>query len=242
MTFENIVKRISQILSAFLIFLMADGFYLSQKGFDWVNGQLVLVKTANAAVPVVSDNNVTPARFDMTPTHILGNPDAPVTIYEFSSLGCSHCADFHLNILPKLKKEFIDTGKVNLVFADFPIDGRSMQAAMLARCMPAEKYFDFLSLLFKKQMNWGLSFKSEKLLIGYAKTEGLSAEQAKACMSDDKVAADIMAIRQDGMEKLQIRGTPSFLIRSAEGEELLPGVPNYDEFEKTINKYLSVNK
>ena len=241
MTFENIIKRVSQVLAAAFMFLMADGFYLSQKGFNWGDGSLVLGKPAEAAVPAAA-GGVVPSRFEMNAAHVLGSADAPVTIYEFSSLGCSHCADFHLNMLPELKKDYIDSGKVKLVFADFPIDAKSMKGAMLARCMPADKYFDFLSLLFKKQLTWGLSFKTEKLLTSYAELEGLSAEKAKACMEDDDAAKEIMSVRQDAMEKLQIQGTPSFLIRSDLGEEVLPGVPDYEKLKEVLNKYLGVNK
>ena len=233
MTFENIIKRVSQVLAAAFMFLMADGFYLSQKGFNWVDGSLVLVKPAEASVPAAA-GGVVPSRFEMNAAHVLGSADAPVTIYEFSSLGCSHCADFHLNMLPELKKDYIDSGKVKLVFADFPIDAKSMKGAMLARCMPADRYFDFLSLLFKKQLTWGLSFKTEKLLTSYAELEGLSAEKAKACMEDDDAAKEIMSVRQDAMEKLQIQGTPSFLIRSDLGEEVLPGVPDYEKLKEVM--------
>ncbi len=241
MTFENIIKKISQMLAITFMFVMADGYYLFQKGFDWVDGNLVLVRSAQAAVPVV-DGSVVPSRFEMDEVRVLGNPAAPVTIYEFSSLGCSHCADFHLNVLPQLKKDYIDTGKVKLVFADFPIDGRSMKAAMLARCMPTDKYFDFLSVLFKKQLTWGLSFKAEKLLASYAELEGLSKEQANLCMADDDTAKEIMAVRQDALEKLRIQGTPSFLVRGPEGEEILPGMPDYETLQGVLNKYLDFNK
>lgn len=242
MTFENVIKKISQVLAVAFMFFMADGFYLSVKGFSWVDGQLVLVAPAEAAVSETTVDGGERSPFTMEPSFVLGSAEAPVTIYEFSSLGCSHCAEFHESILPELKKNYIDTGKAKLVFADFPIDEKSMKAAMLARCMPADKYFDFLGLLFKKQLNWGLSFKTEKLLAGYAATEGLSEEKAKACMKDDAVAANIMAIRQDGMEKLGIQGTPSFLVRGAEGEELLPGLPDYETFAAVIDKYAGVNK
>lgn len=241
MTFENIIKKISQMLAITFMFVMADGYYLFQKGFDWVDGNLVLVRSAQAAVPVV-DGSVVPSRFEMDEVRVLGNPAAPVTIYEFSSLGCSHCADFHLNMLPQLKKDYIDTGKVKLVFADFPIDGRSMKAAMLARCIPADKYFDFLSVLFKKQLTWGLSFKAEKLLASYAELEGLSKEQANLCMADDDTAKEIMAVRQDALEKLRIQGTPSFLVRGPDGEEILPGMPDYETLQEVLNKYLDLNK
>lgn len=241
MTFENIIKKISQMLAITFMFVVADGYYLFQKGFDWVDGNLVLVGSAQAAIPVV-DGSVIPSRFEMDEVRVLGNPAAPVTIYEFSSLGCSHCADFHLNMLPQLKKDYIDTGKVKLVFADFPIDGRSMKAAMLARCMPADKYFDFLSVLFKKQLTWGLSFKAEKLLASYAELEGLSKEEANRCMADDDTAKEIMAVRQDALEKLRIQGTPSFLVRGPEGEEILPGMPDYETLQEVLNKYLDLNK
>ena len=242
MSFEGVVKKLSQILAATFIFVMADGFYLSVKGFNWVDGELVLTKPANAQTAEDAAQEVTPSLFDMEAKYVLGNKEAPVTVYEFSSLGCSHCADFHLNMLPKLQKEYIDTGKVKLVFADFPIDGRSMKGAMLARCMPEDKYFDFLSLMFKKQLNWGLSFKAEKLMISYAELEGLDAEKAKACMEDDNVAKEIMSVRQDAMEKLKIQGTPSFLVRGELGEEVLHGVPSYEKLVETLDKYLGVNK
>lgn len=244
MSFENIVKRLSQFLAVAFIFFMADGFYLSAKGFNWVDGNLVLVKPAEASQPISvgADNGATPSLFDMTSPFVLGNKNAPVTIYEFSSLGCSHCADFHLNTLPKLEKEYINTGKVKLIFADFPIDSKSMKAAMLARCMPEDKYFDFLSLLFKKQLSWSLSFKTEKILTSYAELEGVDAAKAKACMEDDEMAKEIMSVRQDGMEKLKIQGTPSFLVRSALGEEMIHGVPNYQDLQQILNKYLAVNK
>ena len=239
MKFEDIVRTISSWVAGVAVFLIASGIYLSSKGFVMgPDGVPVLMKTAQAGEKEVKINNNA-----VLPTgHAMGLASAPVAIYEFSSYGCFHCADFHLNMLPELKKDYIDSGKVKLVFADFPIDAKSMKGAMLARCMPADKYFDFLSLLFKKQLTWGLSFKTEKLLTSYAELEGLSAEKAKACMEDDDAAKEIMSVRQDAMEKLQIQGTPSFLIRSDLGEEVLPGVPDYEKLKEVLNKYLGVNK
>lgn len=249
MTFEKIIGRISRILAVLVIFLIAANFYLSFKGFTWLDGELVLIRPAQAEEPSNANalakryegltvEAVTPSKFEVENVHILGDKNAPVTIYEMSSLGCSHCADFHLNILPQLKKDYIDQGKVKVIFADFPIDQKSMKAAMLARCMPEDKYFDFISLLFKKQMSWGLSFKTEKLLTGYAEMEGMSPEEAKNCMSNDKIASELMDIRQQAIEKLHINGTPSFLVRNAEREEVIPGAPSYDKLKSIINSYL----
>ncbi len=234
--FEKFIKIISRTLATVIMFLLADSFYLSQKGFVWSDGNIVLLKSAQAAE--ADQKPLDTANFNMKPHHVLGKSDAPVTIYEFSSLGCTHCADFHLDTLPKLQEEFIDIGKVKLIFADFPIDKRSMQAAMLARCMPENKYFDFLAILFKKQMSWGLSFKAEKLLSGYAEVEGITPEEAKVCMDNKDVANDIIYVRQQAMEKLGIRATPSFLIRSADGDEIISGAPDYNDLKEIINKKL----
>ncbi|MBR1647968.1 MAG: DsbA family protein [Alphaproteobacteria bacterium] len=234
--FEKGIKIISRILTVAFMFLIADGFYLSRKGFVFENGQISLVKPAAAqTAPAPADIK----GFNIDTPYILGNPDAEISIFEFSSLGCAHCADFHLSVLPKLRKDFIDTGKVKLIFADFPIDKKSMQAAMLARCMSEDKYFDFLSTLFKKQLSWSLSFKSEKLLAGYAEMEGLSQEKIQKCLNDDNTAAEIMYIRQQAMEKLDVKATPSFLIKKGDEGEMLTGVPSYDTLKEVLERKIN---
>ena len=237
--FEKGIGLFSKVITIILVFVMADVFYLTQKGFVWQNGTFVLVKEAQAKVEEKQSKEIDTSSFSMDPLYVLGEKDAPITIYEFSSLGCTHCADFHLDILPKLKKDFIDAGKVRLIFADFPIDKKSLQAAMLAHCFSEDKYFDFLSFLFKKQITWGLSFKAEKLFVDYAGLNGLSKDKAVECMKDDKLAAEIMYIRQQAMEKLNIQATPSFLIRTVNGDELITGVPNYGDLVKNLNKKLN---
>lgn len=235
--FEKTVKTISRFLAMVVVFVLADGFYLAQKGFVIGPNGIELVKTAQAEEDNVK--RIDAGSFNVSTQHVLGSMDAPITIYEFSSLGCTHCADFHLGILPQVKRDFIDTGKAKLIFADFPIDKKSMKAAMLARCMPSDKYFDFLGKLFKKQTTWELSFKSEKLLTGYAGEEGMDEETAKRCMNDNRVASEILYIRQHSMEKLDIKATPSFLIRSAGGDELIIGAPSYAKISEILNKKLS---
>lgn len=234
--FEKNIRMVSRFLAVVVIFLLADGFYLSQKGFVAGPNGIELVKSAHADSSMI--RSITPGSFNIETGSVLGDVNAPITIYEFSSLGCTHCSDFHLGVLPSLKRDFIDAGKVKLVFADFPIDKKSMQAAMLARCFSGDKYFDFLGKLFDKQATWGLSFKSEKLLIGYAKDEGMDEYTARKCMKDDKVASEILYIRQQAMEKLDIKATPSFLIRSAKGDELITGVPSYSKISEILNKSL----
>lgn len=234
--FEKSIKLVSHVLTVLVMFFLTDSFYLTQKGFVLNDGKIELLRSAQAAES--SLQNIDTRSFKIDAQYVLGKPNAPITIYEFSSLGCTHCADFHLGILPKLKQDYIESGKVKLVFADFPIDKKSMQAAMLAHCMAQDKYFDFLGLLFKKQLTWGLSFKTEKLLAGYAGGFGLDSETAQKCMKDDKMAAEIMYVRQQAMERLNIKATPSFLVRSSGGDELITGVPSYSEFREVLNKKL----
>ena len=90
---------------------------------------------------------------------VLGQANAPVTIIEYSSLSCPHCAQFHNNVLPKLKKNYIDTGKVKLVYRDFPLGGPAYIAAMMARCAKPDRYFQFLDVLFRDQANWARSHR-----------------------------------------------------------------------------------
>lgn len=242
MKFENIIKKVSGFIAAFVVFFMAAGFYLSVKGFEMnQNGELVLISSAQAASEVAPAPKTIPANFVMPESHVIGESTAPVTIYEYSSFGCFHCADFHLNTLPKIKEKYIDNGQVRLVFVPFPIDRASMSAAMLAECVPADKYFAFTDLLFKKQREWGLSRDPEKVLKQYAALSGVSSEKADGCLKNDEVAQEILEVRQDGVTQLGIQGTPSFVISTAEGKELLSGAPTMEKLDeiftqKTANK------
>lgn len=250
MKFEDIIKKLSGFIAGFFIFFVAAGMYLSFKGFVMNNnGQLVLVNQAQASTADsatdkdIDTDGLTKKIADninviLPKGHVLGKKDAPVSIYEFSSFGCYHCADFHLKTLPKLKKDFVESGKVNLSFVNFPLDKKSMSAAMLAACMPSDKYFDFLQLLFKKQRDWGLSMRTEKLLTEYASLNGLSKEEAAKCLKNNKLAQNIIEERQQGIDKLNIQGTPALLIVSKHGKEVIYGAPDYDELKALLEQRL----
>lgn len=237
MKFESIIKKVSSFLAAFVVFFFAAGMYLSLKGFDVdANGNIVLVKSAEAAMPGMTPK--IPANMVMPTGHFIGSENAPITVYEYSSLGCFHCADFHLKTLPKLKKEFIDNGKVKVVFVDFPIDKASMSAAMVARCIPDENYFNFIELLFKNQNEWGLSRHPEKLIAQYAALNGITPSKALECMKNDDVAKEILENRQNAMTQIGIQGTPSFVIAEGSERELLQGAPTVEAFTNIFNKKL----
>lgn len=239
MKFENIIKKFSAFVAAFVVFFLAGGMYLSLKGFALNDsGELVLVKTAQAQEVIPGFTPKIPANLIMPEGRSIGSAEAPITLYEYSSMGCYHCADFHLKTLPELKKEFIDKGVLRVVFVDFPIDKSSMMASMVAHCIPQDKYFDFVALLFKNQREWGMSRTPEKYLVQYASLNGITPSKATECMKDDEAAKSILENRQNAITQLGIQGTPSFIISYKSGRELLQGAPSMDTFRAAFAKKL----
>ena len=242
MKFEDIIKKISALVAAGLVYFLCAGFYLSLKGFVMQpDGNIVLVKPANATTDISTlatplDKNIA---LTLPTGPILGSANAPITIYEFSSLNCSHCSDFHLSILPLLKQEFIDSGHVKFIFTHFPLDKKSMKAAMLAECVPESQYLSFISTLFKKQREWMLAYDSEQVLIRYAMLNGLTEAQARDCIHNDDLAKDILEVRQQGLDRLQIKGTPAFLVEKNGQKEILYGAPNYRTFKAYLQSKIA---
>jgi len=240
MKFEQIIRNLSSAVAAIVVFFIAGGMYLSSKGFVMQDdNSIVLVSSAQAqeqdefAQPhKIPDNIAFPSE------HILGNSNAPITLYEYSSFGCSHCADFHLQILPKLKTEFIDKDLLKVVFIPFPIDKNSMDAALLAECVPADKYFDFIDLLFKKQRRWGLNRDPQKVLKQYAALNGVPQEKTDSCLHDDNNAREIISNRQNALTQLEIKGTPSFVLSWNNNNELILGLKPYEFFKEIITSKL----
>ncbi len=236
MKFEKFIKNTSAFVAAMAVFFLVGGFYLSMKGFVMnPDGSIVLMPQAMAkdAVQTIPDNIVLPEE------HVIGSKNAPVTIYEYSSFGCYHCADFHLDVLPELKKEFVDKGVLKVVFVPFPIDKASMDAALLAECMPKDKYFAFVDLLFKKQREWGLARNPQKVLKQYAALSGINSEKADICLNNDDEAREILMNRQNGISQLGIQGTPSFVISYKGQNELIPGMQSFESFSNIIKQKIS---
>ena len=118
---------------------------------------------------------------------ILGDPDAPVTLIEYASLTCPHCAQFHTEVLPDLKERYIATGKVRLIYRDFPLDERALMAAALAHCAGPDRYFGFLDVLFETQSSWARAEDYLGALKKLGKLGGMSDEQMDQCLADDEL-------------------------------------------------------
>ena len=249
---EKWIHRISFIITFCIMYVVAGYSYLSYKGFVYHDGSFELVKPAQAGLldfvkssdkeEEQQPKSAVLARdiaLNFSQTTVAGSQDAPLTIFEFSSLSCTHCADFHLNGIPKLEKDFLSSGKIRIVFIHFPIDRGSMKAAMLSECVNPDKKADFINLVFKKQREWTLAPDPEKHLINYAVMSGMNATAAESCLKNDKLAAEILSDRQDAIAKLDIKGTPAFLLSDAKKNEILYGIANFADFKALLNERLA---
>ena len=173
---------------------------------------------------------------DAVKERVLGNPDAPVTIIEYSSLTCPHCASFHKDTLPELKKKYIDTGKVKLILRDFPFDAVSARAAMVARCVEPSRYFKFIDVLFLKQSQWARSNEQEFInaISGIAKIGGLSSADFDACLANEAILDGILQRRLEGMQKFEVQATPTFII----GDDKIEGAMPIESFDEVLSNYL----
>lgn len=140
----------------------------------------------------------------------LGEADAPVTIIEYASATCPHCARFHTDTFPALKEEFIDTGKVRFVFREFPFDDLALAGFMLARCAPEERYFPIIDVLFEEQQSWTQDPRGELLKI--ARMAGFTEESFNQCLENEEIAQGIIEIRSTGAEQYGVDSTPTFFV------------------------------
>lgn len=159
-----------------------------------------------------------------------GSEDAPVTIIEYASLTCPHCASFHNNIYPQLKEKYIDTGKVRLVMREFPLDRVALAASMVARCADKSQYFPIIGILFKQQSSWAQSKDPASELFKIAKLAGFTEDKFNKCINDKEIAQGIIDVKTTATEKFEVRSTPTFFING----EKVNGPSNFDDFEKLI--------
>jgi protein-disulfide isomerase len=170
------------------------------------------------------------------PDMALGPANASVTITEYASMTCPHCAAFNETVFPKIKSEYIDSGKVRYVFREFPLDIRAAAGSMLARCIAkddSEKYFTVIDLLFKQQNDW-VTKNSTETLIRIGKQAGLSQQAVEDCLKDQALLDKIAADQKYANEILKVDSTPTFFVNG----EKIKGETSFEEFDKKIKSLL----
>lgn len=163
---------------------------------------------------------------------VLGKPDAPITVIEYASTTCPHCATFHKSTLPKFKSEWIESGKAKLIFRDFPTGprGLSVGASMIAHCAGPERYFGLLALIMEQQEKWMNSANPLVELKKLAKLAGMGEDKVDDCLKRQDLANAINERAKDGNEKLGVESTPTLIVAG----KLIPGAIPYDELDKAL--------
>jgi protein-disulfide isomerase len=170
------------------------------------------------------------------PDMALGPASATVTITEYASMTCPHCAAFTEKVFPKIKSEYIDTNKIRFVFREFPLDVKAAAGSMLARCIAKDdsaKYFAVVDMLFRQQESWVMKNTTETL-IRIGKQAGLSQQQVEDCLKDQALLDKIAADQKYANEVLKVNSTPTFFING----EMVKGEQSFEEFDKRIKSLL----
>ena len=161
---------------------------------------------------------------------ILGNPEAPITIVEYASLTCPHCAHFENDVLPELKKKWIDSGRVKLVLRDFPLDEPALRAAMIARCAPPDRFYAYVDTFFAAQDKWVMARDYHEALARLVKLGGMSKEQFDNCLKNSALENKIVEGRLLASKELDVNSTPTFFINGTK----FSGAPTVEEFDKVL--------
>ncbi len=164
---------------------------------------------------------------------VLGDPNAPIEIVEYSSLTCSHCRHFHIDILPDLKKNYLDTGRAKLVYRDIAFDQLGLMAAIMARCAPPSRYFQFLDVLFQNQEKWAQNADPIRALTRIGSLGGLSEADFRACTENRTIVDGVLQTRLEAGKRYQVNSTPSFIIN---GEKRIVGSQPYKVFDDLLKK------
>jgi len=219
---------------------------LSRKTLFIILGVVVLIALAGIGYTFVNESGPTSASaaqgYEILPTdRTLGNPKSKVVLIEYAAPTCPVCAAFNAQSFPLLKANYIDTGKIFYVFRVFPLRGDDGSAEKIARCLPEDKYFAFIDLLFKNQPKWDWEFgiKPQGVhdgLVLLGRIAGMNAEQVDQCMVNKAEDDRINKVAADGEARYSITGTPTFILN---GTSIGSGNIPYDTMAKLLDTELA---
>jgi protein-disulfide isomerase len=185
------------------------------------------------SAPAPTPTTPLPKLDDMLAEKVMGDPAAPVTMIEYSSLTCSHCGDFNVITLPLLKATYIDTSRMKLVYRDFPLDNGAMSASMVARCS-GDRFFTVIGRLYEQQNTWSLSADVTAGLKKVVAPLGMTSDDVDACLADGDLRNGILGIRNAGAQQFGVNATPTFIVNG----RVIVGALSYAEFDAVIKAAL----
>ncbi len=206
---------------------------------EFVAGASLLALTGSAllhsAVPAFAEDPTLEElmRPGPLPDLVQGKDDAPVTIIEYASMTCPHCAAFNKITYPELKSKYIDTGKVRFIFREYPLDEVAVAASMLARCAGGEKAFALIDVLFNSQNTWAVR-QPIPPLIQIAKQAGFTQKSFEECLADQKLYSNIVAVRERANKEFKVESTPTLFVNG----KMQRGAVSIEELDKLMQPYL----
>ena len=194
-----------------------------------------LLAAGVVSVPAAAQNAKVPEpelmASEALPDIVQGKADAPVTMIEYASMTCTHCAHFHETTYPTLIKDYVDTGKVKFILREFPLDPLATAGFMLARCAGPDQRTAVVDLLFDKQQSWAFTEKPLEALESVVKQTGMSKDKFEACLKDQKLYDKVNEVRDRGAQKFGVTATPTFYVNGTK----VTGEVNPQTLEKILN-------
>jgi len=218
------MPRILPLILGALLLIGGGAYYMSQN-----NGSIPGVSIAEAQT---ADGEV-----ELAPDMSLGDPDAPITVIEYASFTCPHCANFHASVFQQLKENYIDTGKIHFINREVYFDRFGLWAGMVARCGGEMRYFGISDMIYTTQKDWIGSGEPQEVLENLRKMgrlAGMNDDQLNACLEDESLAQSMVAAYQQNAEADGINGTPSFIIDGEKYSNM-----NYEDFAAILDEKLS---
>ena len=192
------------------------------------------IKIALFAAMLIVGGSVQAQDVEPLPEMALGAADAPVTIIEYASMSCPHCATFHTDVFPDLKSNYIDTGKVYFIFREFPLNTPAFQASVLARCGGPSRFFGFIDILFNQLQTWAAGPDPLSELAQIGRLGGISNEKFQSCLRDKRITDGILKNRLTGEQTHKVASTPSFVVNG----QMLVGVQDISQFDAVLGPLL----
>jgi protein-disulfide isomerase len=232
------VRRIKILAGLGVLSVLVLGLVAWQFRGEWLDNpspdvSVTADETADGEMGLLADAGGQPMTL-YEDDQILGNPDAPITIIEYASLTCPHCAYFHSEILPEIKENYIDQGLARLVFRDFPLDRVALHGAQIAHCAPNDAYFRVIDVMFRTQEQWVASTDPVVALDQIGRTGGITPDALAACIEDEALVKKILERAQTAQDLYGLNSTPSFVING----QIVKGAKPYEEFDQILREML----